>query len=225
RSRTPALRAREVARRLADAGEATGARRREDVLRVATWRLAAGTGEPELMYQAACHARWRYDFPLAERLARAAVQAGGGFDAALLVAQLASLQGRGDDAEQGLAALAEDASDDRQRGLVACARLDNLVFHMGRIGAGVAMAEEAEGRIADPAWRDELAAKRASVIDGQYGPRAGAAVALPLLERAGGRAFVWASIITAYSTGRMGRLAEAQAIAERGYEAHQALTE
>jgi DNA-binding CsgD family transcriptional regulator len=153
------------------------------------------------------------------------VQAGGGFDPALLVAQLASLEGRGDEAEQGLAALADEAGDDRQRGLVACARLDNLVFHMGRIDAGVAMAEEAEGRIADPAWRDELAAKRASVIDGVYGPRAGAAVALPLLERAGGRAFVWASIITAYSTGRMGRLTEAQAIAERGYEAHRALTE
>jgi len=225
RSRTPALRAREVTRRLADAVETTGARRREDVLRVATWRLATGTGDPALMYQAARLARWRYDFPLAERLARASVQAGGEFDAALLVAQLASLQGRGDEAEQHLAVLAEEAADDRQRGLVACARLDNLVFHMGRIDAGLAMAEEAEGRIADPAWRDELAAKRASVIDGQYGPRAGAAAALPLLERAGGRAFVWASIITAYSTGRMGRLTEARAIAERGYEAHQALTE
>ena len=50
-------------------------------------------------------------------------------------------------------------------------------------------------------------------------------MALPLLERAEGRAFVWASIITAYSTGRMGRLDEARTIAERGYEAHQALTE
>jgi DNA-binding CsgD family transcriptional regulator len=225
RNRTPALRAREVARLLADTVEATGARRREDVLRVGTWRLAGGTGDPQLMYEAACLARWRYDFPLAERLAVAAVQAGGGFDAALLVAQLASLQGRGDEAEQLLVALADEASDDRQRGLVACTRLDNLVFHMGHIDAGLAMAEEAEGGIADPAWRDELAAKRAAIIDGQYGPRAGASVALPLLERGEGRAFVWASIITAYSTARMGRLDEARAIAERGYQAHQALTE
>ncbi|HMC52463.1 MAG TPA: helix-turn-helix transcriptional regulator, partial [Acidimicrobiales bacterium] len=225
RSRTPALRGREVARRLAEAVEATGARRREDVLRVATWRLAGGTGDPQLMYDAARLARGRYDFPLAERLAQAAVQAGAGFDAALLVAQLASLQGRGDEAERSLGALAEEADDDRQRGLVACARLDNLVFHMGRIDAGLAMAEAAERHIADPAWRDELVAKRAAVIDGQYGPRAGAAVALPLLERREGRAFVWASIITAYSTGRMGRLAQARAIAERGYEAHRSLTE
>jgi len=192
---------------------------------VATWRLAGGTGDPQLMYDAARLARGRYDFPLAERLAQAAVQAGAGFDAALLVAQLASLQGRGDEAERSLGALAEEADDDRQRGLVACARLDNLVFHMGRIDAGLAMAEAAERHIADPAWRDELVAKRAAVIDGQYGPRAGAAVALPLLERRGGRAFVWASIITAYSTGRMGRLAQARAIAERGYEAHRSLTE
>jgi DNA-binding CsgD family transcriptional regulator len=225
RSRTPALRAREVARLLADTVEATGARRREDVLRVATWRLSGGTGDPQLMYEAARLARWRYDFPLAERLAAAAVQAGGGFDAALLVAQLASLQGRGDEAEQLLVVLADEVDDDRQRGLVACTRLDNLVFHMGRIDAGLAMAEEAERHIADPAWRDELVAKRAAIIDGQYGPRAGAAVALPLLERGGGRAFVWASIITAYSTARMGRLDEARAIADRGYRAHQALTE
>ena len=68
-------------------------------------------------------------------------------------------------------------------------------------------------------------AKRAAIIDGQYGPRAGASVALPLLERKEGRAFVWASIITAYSTARMGRLDEARTIAERGYEAHQALAE
>jgi len=225
RSRTPALRAREVARVLAEAVEATGARRREDVLRVATWRLAGGTGDPQLMYHAARLARGRYDFPLAQQLAQAAVQEGAGFDAALLVAQLASLQGRGDEAERLLGALAEAADDDRQRGLVACTRLDNLVFHMGRIDAGLAMAEEAERHIADPAWRDELVAKRAAIIDGQYGPRAGAAVALPLLERAGGRAFVWASIITAYSTGRMGRLAQSRAIAERGYEAHGSLTE
>ena len=225
RSRTPALRAREIARLLADAVEATGARRREDVLRIATWRLVSGSGDADLMYDAAQLARWRYDFPLAERLGQAAVQAGAGFEAALLVAQLASLQGRGDDAEELLAALSDEADDDRRRGLVACARLDNLVFHMGRIDAGLAMAEEAERRIADPAWRDELVAKRASIIDGQYGPRAGTAVALPLLERAEGRALVWASIITAYSTGRMGRLSQARAIAERGFEAHQALTE
>jgi DNA-binding CsgD family transcriptional regulator len=36
---------------------------------------------------------------------------------------------------------------------------------------------------------------------------------------------VWASIITAYSTARMGRLDEARTIAERGFEAHQALAE
>src|SRR5205085_1209064 len=156
RSRTPALRGREVARLLAEAVEATGARRREDVLRVATWRLAGGTGDPQLMYDAARLARGRYDFPLAQRLAQAAVQAGAGFDAALLMAQLASLQGRGDEAEGSLGTLAEEADDDRQRGLVACARLDNLVFHMGRIDAGLAMAEAAERHIADPAWRDEL---------------------------------------------------------------------
>ena len=48
RSQLPVLAARRVRQALADTVTATGARRREDVLRVATWRLDAGasTGLP-----------------------------------------------------------------------------------------------------------------------------------------------------------------------------------
>lgn len=225
RKRMPALRLREVARLLADAVEASGARRREDVLRLATWRLEGGPTPPRLMYEAATLARWRYDFPLAERLAHAAVRSGAGFEASLLAAQLASLQGRGAEAETALAALAQEATDDGQRGVVACARVDNFVSHMGNMDAGLRVAEEAERAIADPAWRDELVAKRAGVVDGQHGPRAAAALAEPLLDRASGRAFLWASIMSSHSNSRMGRLERACQIAERAYEAHLALAE
>src|SRR5207248_3024185 len=123
------------------------------------------------------------------------------------------------------AALTEQASDDRQRGLVACARVDYFVSHMGNMDAGLRVAEEAERTIADPSWRDELVAKRAGVVDGQHGPRAGSALAESLLDRASGRAFVWASIISSHSNSRMGRLERAYQIAERGYEAHLLLKE
>ena len=225
RAHTPVLRRREVCRQLADAVEATGARRREDVLRVAAWRLEGGSARPDRMLQAACLARWRFDFPLAERLAEAAIQSGAGFDASLLAAQLASLQGRGGEAEKALAKLAGEAVDDRQRGLLAATRLDNHVFHLGHIEAGLQMAEEAEASIVDPVWRDEIAAKRSSVLAGWYGPRAAVEVGEPLLPRAQGRSLVWAGINLGWALGRVGRLSEAKEVAERGRAAQAALTE
>ena len=62
-----------------------GARRaaRRRLLRIALWRLAAGaTGDAGLFARAAARALAALDPALAERLARAAVQAGGGFDGA-----------------------------------------------------------------------------------------------------------------------------------------------
>src|SRR5439155_1406345 len=119
RSRVSALRVPEIARSLAEAVEAMGARRREDTLRVATWRLQGGGAQPDRMLAAATTARWRYDFPLAERLATAAIDAGAGFEAEFLAAQLACLQGRSEEADGRLRVLAGKATDDAQRGAVA----------------------------------------------------------------------------------------------------------
>jgi hypothetical protein len=94
RAQIPALRVRAMARSLAEVVEACGARRREDLLRVATWRLDAGDADPTLMLAAATTARWRYDLDLAERLARAALADGAGFDAKLLLTDLYTLQGK-----------------------------------------------------------------------------------------------------------------------------------
>lgn len=216
RSRLPALSSREIARRLAEALAATGARRREDLLRLATWRLEAGSAEPELLGAAASAARWRYDFPLAERLARAALEAGAGFDVALLAAQLASLQGRGDDAESELGRLFEQATDDRERGLAAVARLDNCVIYAGSIDEGLHLTEVAEARITDPAWRDEITARRAALILAAEGPASAAALAEPLVARAEGRSLVWACMPASQSLTRLGRLDAAIDCARRG---------
>jgi len=224
RARIPALRCRSIARALAEASEATGARRREDTLRVATWRLDGGGARPELMFTAAVTARWRYDFPLAERLVRAALDAGAGFDAAVLQAQLAGLQGRGAEAEAQLAALAAGATGDAERGLVAVTRLDNRVIYAGTIAEGLRMAEEVEASLADPAWRDEIAARRSALLLATQGPRTSAAVAEPLLQTAEGRALVWACMPGAYSLARLGRIEAALDATVRGHAAQLALT-
>jgi DNA-binding CsgD family transcriptional regulator len=175
------------------------------------------------MLAAAVTARWRYDFPLAARLAQAALDAGAGFDAELLAAQLASLQGRGADAETRLAALAARASDDAQRALVAITRLDNHVYYLGHIVEALTIADEVEATIADPIWRNEITAKRSGLLLATNGPRAAAEAAQPLLGQAGGRSLVWACINASYSLGRLGRIDEALAAADRGYTANREL--
>jgi len=223
RARIPAMRSRVIARRLADAVEATGARRREDVLRIGTWRLEGGGGSPELMLTAARTAHSSNDFALAERLAEVAVEAGAGFEAALLAAQLAGLQGRGAEAEAALAALAEQAVEDSQRVSVAIARLDNDALFHGQVDEGLRAAEKAESELSTPALLDELAAKRSTVLLGAKGPNAALEVALPLVDRAEGRTLVWACATAAFGLGRRGSFEQALVIADRGYQANRAL--
>jgi hypothetical protein len=78
RSRTPALRARQVALDLAEAVERTGNDLTDNRLRVASWRHLAGEGDPDALFDGAVIARWRYDFDLADTLARAAGGGGAG---------------------------------------------------------------------------------------------------------------------------------------------------
>jgi DNA-binding CsgD family transcriptional regulator len=214
RARTPALRARTIATTLADAVEATGPTRQTDLLRVATWHLDAGSGRPDVLYEGAVLARWRYDFPLAERLAAAALDAGAGFDAALLLAQVVSLQGRRDEAEASLASLADDATDDSGRGRVAVARFDN---GLGWLGSDeLKVLDDAEDTIIDPEWRDALESRRLILLLQTEGPRAAVDAALPLLGRASGGALAFACRVGGLALARLGRLEAALETADRG---------
>lgn len=225
RARTPVFRARSISLALADAVERTGARRREDALRIATWRLEAGGGSPELMLTVAWQARWHYDFPLAERLARVAADTGGSLEARMLVAELAQLQGRVDEAEELFSGLALDVEDDAQRALIASHRVDNLGIFQGKLAEALHVAEEAERTIVDPDARADVRAKRSTIVLGLDGPRGAAEIVEPLVERAKGKALVWSCAIGAHSLARAGQIGRALFLTERGFEAHAELTE
>ncbi|HEX3622852.1 MAG TPA: LuxR C-terminal-related transcriptional regulator [Acidimicrobiales bacterium] len=217
RDRIPAMRAQAVLAALADRVQSVGARRREDALRFATWRLATGGDmAPDVMMSAAVTARARWDLGLAARLAEAAVRAGGGFDAALLEAEVALLRGRGEDAEQTLSALLPLAADDRQRVRVVSARVDNLVRSLGHTAAALQVLREAEAVVTDPAGRDELAVKRGFAL--HMGGRLAEALEVldPLIARADGPAFGFACYTAAACLVRAGRLREAVAVLDRG---------
>jgi hypothetical protein len=225
REQAPPVRSQEMLRKLAEIVESKGARRREGVLRVATWRLAGGDADPERTLAAAVIARWRYDFPLAERLARRAVQAGAGFDARLLAAQSAALNGHVDDADRELAALAAEAANDDQLGRATMARLDNHVFHPGGLDKGLRMTADAQAVIEDPVWRDELSARRSGVVAGTHGPRAAAEIAGPILDRGSGRAVARAAITATPALAKLGRIDAALRSSAIGCDAHMRLAE
>lgn len=215
RERMPSLRARRIARSLAESLEAAG-RHPGDLLRIATWRLRGGGAEPSLMHEAAVEARWRYDFGLAERLARAAVEGGAGFESALLAAQLASLQGRTEQADTELAELSDQARDPSEQGRIILTRLDNRVIYSGSIEEGLRITEESRTVSVLPDMRDEIVARRAALLLASEGPRSAVEAVSPLLLRASGRALAWACMPGAYSLARMGRLDEALNAARRG---------
>jgi DNA-binding CsgD family transcriptional regulator len=89
RRRCPVTRVRRLLADLATLVENTGARRRDDLLRVAVWRLDSDTArDPQQLLNACLLAFATYDMALAVRLGRAAVSAGGGFNAAELLATI-----------------------------------------------------------------------------------------------------------------------------------------
>lgn len=182
RAGLPRLAARAHRRRLADALAGLGGRRRDDALRVALWRLDAGDSPtPAELISASRTAAGLFDAMLAVRLATAAVDAGGGFDAQLVAADALHTAGRADEAERLLAALAPSDADAAAR--VAVVRAANLVAGFGRVTDAAALVRAARRDGVAEALDAELAA-----LDGMIALNRGAvadAVAAvgPLLGR------------------------------------------
>ncbi len=216
RARIPAFRSQLVRQAIAGRLESVGARRREDALCVATLRIdAGGTMAPELMVTAATAARDRWDLTLAARLADAAVDAGGGFEAAMLRAELAMMGGRGQEAEEQLAMLAPAAPDDADRVRVASMRVNNLISSLGRTDEALAVVGEAERLVSDPTALDQLIAKRSFALHVSGRLQEALDVLLPMLVRAEGPEFSFAWYIGGACMARAGRFAEALLLCEK----------
>ncbi|WP_431894993.1 LuxR C-terminal-related transcriptional regulator [Nonomuraea sp. bgisy101] len=162
RATLPPLRARDHRRRLADAVEAAGARRRRDRVRIAVWRVEAGVAaDPALLREAAREASEALDHQLAGHLLQAAVDADGSFESRLsLVAELPYLgeAGRALDLARALEA---DAPDDasRARALSARARVQLI---RGQVGEARDTLASAALTTADPRARLRLEIGRAA---------------------------------------------------------------
>jgi DNA-binding CsgD family transcriptional regulator/type II secretory pathway predicted ATPase ExeA len=160
-------RERELARALA---EASGTSRQEDTLLLASLRLVGGGGDADLLLAGAKAARDRRDFALTERLALAAIEQGKSFEAQLLAAEAAHLEGRDAEAAEALEALDRQAANDTERIRVALLRFDLAYFARGL--ADVTAIEALLNMATDGEWRGELLARRLCMQGALHGPTA-----------------------------------------------------
>ncbi len=220
RSEIPAIRARAVCRQLAEALETTGARRRDDVVRAALWRLdAGGRSDPELLLAAARRVAYSFSLALAERittgpeggrgpsgyelgvtedlvaaerLARAAWESTGRFDAGLALGQILMWQKRDHEAGAVLGRLSDLAVTEDQRGGVAYARARLLFFGFGRTDEAEELVGKAEATATTDAHRNDLATIRAGFVYNAGRPLDALAIASDVLARPGVSGFALA---------------------------------
>ena len=228
RAQTSALRARDVHRRLANALEATGARRSGDLLRIVVSRLrSGGSSTPEQVVGATHEAMAQGDYQLAERLARAAVDAGAGIEAEYLVGQTLLGVGRIEEAERVLVGLMPGGSTDQQRTQLASTRAFALYWGLNLPAEATMVLQHAREMITDPGSREELDCVRAGFrLQGGSCPQALEAVA-GTLDRVGAedRTVLQALLVATPALFMVGRSDAAVAAAHRGLDVARRLGE
>ncbi len=219
-SAMPRSRMRRVMRQLADGLESVGARRREDVLRLALWRLDGGGGaDASLFIKAATEALATFDAELAERLARAAMHEGG-VAAPLLLGRALSGQQRIADAEAAFTQAAAAASSDDEIAQVALARANLLYFRSRRMADATKTLVDALASVTDPDWRDELEALLVlfKAGAGQLRPVAEAGRRIARRNGARPRTVVHSLVYSSIANVMLGRFAEAEEQVDIGLE-------
>ena len=196
-----------------------GGRRREDPLRLATWRLDTGDPvQPGMLLQAARLARYGQDFPLVERLVRAAGQPTP--EARLLLGEACYALGRYAEAERVLAVAQQAATDQRQLAQIVAARADTLTWGLLHPAAALAAVRSARARTADPAALAELRAIEGTVTMGDGQPAAVLDLLEPLRDHPDQRVRVLRAVPHATALLLTGRCESALAAAQQGLADH-----
>ncbi|WP_406053650.1 LuxR C-terminal-related transcriptional regulator [Streptomyces sp. NBC_01077] len=129
---TSVLRRRNLLRGQAQRKEALGAQRREDLLRIAIWRLNASESvDPDLLIQAATLSFHAHDYPQAVALLEALPDARHTTSTRVLLGHALTELGRWQSAESVLSVGDAHAADEQERLEVALARIMNL-FWLGQ---------------------------------------------------------------------------------------------
>jgi DNA-binding CsgD family transcriptional regulator len=163
--------------------EASAGRRQDDTLLRASLRLGGGDGSSDLLVAGARAARERRDYALAERMARAAIDDGEGFEARLLAADAAHVSGRHEQAASEVDGLASLAAGTSERVQISLLRFDHEFFLYGT--TDMTAIDTLLAMDLDPVWRDELLARRLCLDGLSRGPRAVIDAVEPITETPG----------------------------------------
>jgi DNA-binding CsgD family transcriptional regulator len=226
RAGLPERRRQELLSELADRLEAHGARRREDVLRIAVWRLdGGGAGHPEVLVAAATQAHAAQDLRLSVRLAEAAFDAGAGVEAAHVLGVGLDGLGAHERAEEVLRAGEAEATSPRQRCDLSIARADNLFRGLGRAEDAERVIQDAERALDDESLRDGLVGLRSIFLLFEGKLREALATVQPLLEEGTTLGYAQGGLAASVALALSGRTSEAIETARRGAESRRAVGE
>ncbi|MEU6285755.1 LuxR C-terminal-related transcriptional regulator [Streptomyces sp. NPDC047028] len=157
RASVPALRRRAILLGHAQRVENHGARRRGDVLRVATWRLAAtGHAAPDLLIQAAHLARAQHDYPQVSTLLNALPKPRHTVHTRLLLGEALSQIGKWKQAESTLAEADARAATEQQKLATTLARTANLMWGNADIPQALEINHQASDQITSQIGRHTL---------------------------------------------------------------------
>jgi DNA-binding CsgD family transcriptional regulator len=149
------------------------------------WHLDSGAAiDGATLLAAARFANAASDHALAERIARSAFDAKGGFAAGLELADAVSRQGRGDEAERLFVELAAIAEDDEQRAALAMRQAENAFLRVGDPDRATGLLEEARATVSDPATQMMLDVHLTLLLAFKPAPRAAFKKAAELIELA-----------------------------------------
>jgi len=210
RQSMPASRLRRISAMLAGVIEGTGARRREDLLRLGRWRLETGSpGDPVLLTQAARRAQAMFDGSLAARLAQAALDAGGGVEAGLTLGEARFRSGQYREAESVLAAMAPLCRTDIEVAQIANARAYNLQNLLGDRATAAAVLDEALAAVTEVVPRLQLLGRLATMKVFEGDPEGALAAAQPLLASGDDAMISRGSHVSAAALALLGRCDDA----------------
>jgi DNA-binding CsgD family transcriptional regulator len=223
RDRLPPLRLRRIHQQLADLVEAHGARRREDVVQVALWRVASGGRVPGgQLLRAARLALVGHDPALAVRLVSVAPDDGtvAAGDRAEVLAEAHAVQGHDDDVERIVAAVWDEPLNDSQRAQLAH-RLGTTRFHgRGDLDGALAAYATARRRLSDPGTIAATDARRATLLAGAGRPADALRIAETVGADANAATRVELAAARATSLVLLGRFDEAIALSRQAGAEH-----
>jgi DNA-binding CsgD family transcriptional regulator len=225
RAALPPLRLRRVQSELADVIEAHGARRREDVLKVALWRVASGGQvSGEWLVRAARLALAGHDSGLAVELLTAGVGSDlSTLDRAELLVEAYSMRGDLAAVERQLAAVWDEDIADHRRAHLAKRLADTRFFRSRDLAGALDAHDRARARLRDPAVIATVDARRASLMAGAGRPADALRIAdgVPADTSLATRVELAGAVATSLLT--MGRYEEARAMSRQAAADHEAL--